>query len=171
MGHETLSEQFEEISTRPELKGSVLVFKLWESSYYPAGLERHNRGTQDEEFWHELIRDRHLSFTNVLDGADFDGSLYVYQFDTKNGPIHLAQMDLRSISTQPHLRQHREEEETPQIDLSLVPRRALMPYFQQVTSMSGTETNYAHIFTVDEEGSRWSHHVHQDWKNHPRATE
>lgn len=46
-----------------------------------------------------------------------------------------------------------------------------MPNFQQVTGMSGQDTHFAHIYTVDEEGSCWSHHVHQNWKYYPLSKE
>jgi len=167
-----LSEGFKELCQRPSKKGEVAVFRLNLSSYYPSWLERCNRDKEKEQWWYEEMKRRNLrSGINPFDIAKFEGELYVYKFDDQKsaeGMLVLAQMDLRRVFTLPGVVQYSEKNgiPVPQVDISLVSARARMPYFQQVTGMSAV-TELAHVYTVDEEGSKWSHHVLQDWENHP----
>lgn len=170
----SLEKQFIKSSTRPFKKGEVLVFKLWQSSYYPAWENQHCLEMSDKaKWWFEEKRKRNLNGLRATDGGVWEGDLYVYKFQTKEGSMFLAQMDLRGLYTNPRFTElcRKKGRPVPDISPSLISARALMPCFQKVRDMSCDGSLYGHIYTVDEDGSDWSHHVLQDWDNHPLTKE
>jgi hypothetical protein len=83
----------------------------------------------------------HVNFSRPLDHNSAEGDFYL--FLPKKGTA-FGMMDLRSLSSS-----------RPDVNLSIVSPRALMPYRLNIT---GDNHNFNTFYAVDSDGSNWSIH-------------